>query len=104
MADADTRTVTPRDDLASYDTGPRPPVRRRSDSVGRQTKPPGSSKNPRVGGRLRNEILIPIGIGSFAGFASLGVVAMGVAKSGLPVIPVVGAAGLVLIVGLLAYV
>jgi diguanylate cyclase (GGDEF)-like protein len=80
------------------------PIRRRSDSLGPQTKPPDARKAPKVGGRLRNEILIPIGGGSAAGFASLGIIAAGASKMGVPVVPVVGAAGVVLIAALMAYV
>jgi diguanylate cyclase (GGDEF)-like protein len=84
--------------------GPRPPVRRQNDKLGPQTKAPGEGSQRKVGGRLRNEILIPVGMGCFAGFASLGVVAAGVSQVGLPVAPIMGAAGLALIAGLLVYV
>jgi diguanylate cyclase (GGDEF)-like protein len=82
---------------------PKHPIRRRDDRIGPQTKPPGH-KSTKVGGRLRNEILMPIGIGSAAGFASLGIIAAGVSTAGLPVVPVVGAAAVVLIIALMAYV
>src|SRR4051794_19916371 len=99
MADADTSAPAAR-----YTKGvPRRPVRRQEDTLGPQTRAPGQPAR-KVGGRLRNEILIPVGIGSFAGFASLGVIAAGVSQVGLPVAPIVGGAALALIAALLVYV
>ena len=80
------------------------PIRRRGDSLGPHTKDPDAKKVPKVGGRLRNEILMPIGVGSAAGFASLGIIAAGASKMGVPVVPVVGTAGVILIAALMAYV
>jgi diguanylate cyclase (GGDEF)-like protein len=84
--------------------GQRQPIRRREDRVGRQTRTAYAPERTKVGGRLRNEILIPIGIGAAAALGSAGIVAAAAMKAGVPVVPVVGAAGLLLIAGLMAYV
>jgi diguanylate cyclase (GGDEF)-like protein len=90
---------------SAKDGGQRQPIRRREDRVGRQTRTPAEApQRARVGGRLRNEILIPVGIGAVAALLSVGIVAAAASKAGLPVVPIVGVAGLVLIAALMAYV
>ena len=61
------------------------PARRREDSIGPQTRRhAGQPSSPRVGGRLRNEIVIPIAVGAFALCASLGIVTSAAMKIGAP--------------------
>src|SRR3954465_13491001 len=81
------------------------PIRRRGDSLPPQTRAAANQpSSPRVGGRLRNEILLPIVIGSAVLVASTGIIASGAAKLGLPIIPVAGAGGLLLTAALIVYV
>src|SRR3954447_1068769 len=81
------------------------PVRRRDDSLPPQTRTAANQpQSPRVGGRLRNEILVPIAVGSAVLVASVGIIAAGAEKLGPPIIPVAAAGGLLLTVALMAYV
>src|SRR3954452_1468836 len=81
------------------------PIRRRGDKLPPQTRTAANQpQSPRVGGRLRNEILLPIVIGSGVLVASTGIIASGAEKLGLPIIPVAAAGGLMLTVALMVYV
>jgi diguanylate cyclase (GGDEF)-like protein len=81
------------------------PIRRRGDALPPQTRAAANQpQSPRVGGRLRNEILLPIVIGSGVLVASTGIIASGAAKLGLPIIPVAAAGGLLLTAALIVYV
>jgi diguanylate cyclase (GGDEF)-like protein len=81
------------------------PVRRRGDKLPPQTRSAANQPTaPRVGGRLRNEILLPIAVGSAVLVGSVGIIAAGAEKLGLPIIPVAAAGGLLLTAALLAYV
>src|SRR4051794_41600635 len=53
----------------------------------------------KVGGPLRNEIIVPLALGSFAAFASVGIVAAAAAQLGAPIVPIVGAAGVGVLAG-----
>src|SRR3954447_12579590 len=81
------------------------PVRRRGDRLPPQTRSAANQASaPRAGGKLRNEILLPIVIGSAVLVASTGIIASGAAKLGLPIIPVAAAGGLLLTAALIVYV
>src|SRR3954466_8470646 len=81
------------------------PVRRHGDRLPPQTRAAANrSTSAKVGGRLRNEILLPIGVGPAVLVASVGIVASGAAKLGAPIIAVSSLAGLILVGGLMAYV
>jgi diguanylate cyclase (GGDEF)-like protein len=81
------------------------PVRRRDDSLPPVTRSAANQpSNPKLGGTLRNEVVLPVGIGSGAAFAGLGIVAAAASHAGLPLVPVVALAGVLMIAGLLAYV
>src|SRR3954452_13813012 len=81
------------------------PVRRRGDRLPPQTRSGANQPNsPKVGGKLRNEILLPIVIGSAVLVACTGIIASAAAKMNLPIIPVAAAGGLLLTAGLLVYV
>src|SRR4051794_39085792 len=81
------------------------PIRRRGDALPPQTRSAANQPTaPRVGGRLRNEILLPIAVGSAVLVASVGIIAAGAEKLGLPIIPVAAAGGLILTVALMVYV
>ncbi len=81
------------------------PIRRRGDALPPQTRSAANQPtSPRVGGRLRNEILLPIVIGSAVLVASTGIIASGANQLGLPIIPVAAAGGLLLTAALIVYV
>src|SRR4051794_5709482 len=81
------------------------PVRRRGDKLPPQTRAAANQpQSPRVGGRLRNEILAPIVVGSAVLVASTGIIASAAAKMGAPIIPVAAAGGLLLTAALIVYV
>src|SRR5690349_1288154 len=83
----------------------RAPARRHDDTIGPQTRTTADQPTkPKVGGSLRNEVLLPFGIGAVAVFVSIGIVAAGASQLGAPVVPIVAAAAIVLIAGLMAYV
>src|SRR4051794_4470349 len=80
-------------------------LRRRGDALPPQTRTAANQpRSPRAGGRLRTEILVPIGIGSIALAASVGIISSAANKLDLPIIPVAVAGGVVLMLGLVAYV
>ena len=96
-APKEARSGTPPESLS--------PARRRDDSIGPQTKAAANRPSePRVAGRLRNEILIPIGIGAVALAGCLGIVGAASRKIGGPTVLLSGIAAAILIVGLMAYV
>jgi diguanylate cyclase (GGDEF)-like protein len=81
------------------------PIRRRGDKLPPMTRSAANQPTaPRKGGRLRNEILLPIAVGSAVLVASVGIIAAGAERLGLPIIPVAAAGGLVLTVALMWYV
>src|SRR3954449_12581823 len=81
------------------------PIRRRGDKLPPMTRSAANQPTaPRVGGCLRNEILLPIAVGSAVLVASVGIIAAGAEKLGLPIIPVAAAGGLMLTVALMVYV
>jgi diguanylate cyclase (GGDEF)-like protein len=81
------------------------PARRRGDSIGPLTKDAANQpRMPKKGGRLRNEIVIPLGIGALALSGSLGIVAAATMKIGAPTVVVCTIAAFILIGGLMAYV
>src|SRR3954451_3880941 len=81
------------------------PIRRRGDALPPQTRSAANQPTaPRVGGRLRNEILLPIAVGSAVLVASTGIIASAADKLGLPIIPVAAAGGLLLTAALMVYV
>src|SRR3954452_18977726 len=81
------------------------PVRRRGDKLPPQTRAAANQpQSPRAGGRLRNEILLPIVVRSAVLVASTGIIASGAAELGLPIIPIAAAGGLLLTAALIVYV
>jgi diguanylate cyclase (GGDEF)-like protein len=56
------------------------------------------------GGRLKSEVVVPVGVGAVVMVASLGIVAIGAEKMGAPLPVAIGAAGLALAAGLVLYV
>src|SRR3954447_23720851 len=86
------------------------PKRRRDDSLTPVTRSAASASAnahvptaaAKVSGALRNEIVVPVGVGAAAAFGAAGIVAAAASKLGLPVAAVAGLAGIGLIVGLLA--
>src|SRR3954451_2090534 len=86
-------------------TSERAPVRRRNDALPPVTRSAANQpKKVKLGGTLRSEVVLPVGIGSGAAVAGLGIVAAGASHAGLPIVPIVAAAGVVMIAALLAYV
>src|SRR3954452_7841900 len=84
---------------------PNSPIRRRGDALPPQTRAAANQPTtPRVGGKLRTEILLPIIIASAVLVASTGIIASGAAKLGLPIIPVAAVGGLALTAALIVYV
>jgi diguanylate cyclase (GGDEF)-like protein len=86
-------------------TSERAPVRRRDDSLPPVTR--AAANQPaqvKLGGSLRHEVVLPVGIGSAAALAGLGIVAAGASHAGLPIAPIVAVAGIAMIAGLVAYV
>src|SRR3954464_608275 len=80
-------------------------LRRRGDALPPQTRTAAHQpRSPRAGGRLRTEILVPIGIGSIALAASVGIISSAANKLALPIIPVAVAGGVLLMLGLIVYV
>jgi diguanylate cyclase (GGDEF)-like protein len=86
-------------------------TRRNTDKVGPSTraaaghgKKARDSRKPKAGGRLRNEIVVPVGVGAAVMCAALGITAAGSVKAGVPVAVTVGVAGVVLTAALVAYV
>src|SRR3954471_6344129 len=96
--------------MAAQETEPKQqitngPVRRRDDKLPPQTRSgAGQPADPRDGGKPRNEILLPILIGSAVLVASTGIIASAAAKLDAPIIPVAAAGGLVLTAALIVYV
>ena len=80
------------------------PARRRTDTIGRYTRPPAKTKSRKSAGRLRNEIVIPCGIGAAALAGSLGIVAAATTRVGGPTVMVSSIAAFILIAALMAYV
>ena len=81
------------------------PVRRRDDTIGPQTRNAANQPSePKVGGKLRNEILIPLGIGAVALAGCLGIVGAASQKIGGPTVLISAAAAAVLIFGLMVYI
>src|SRR4051812_1737087 len=86
-------------------TGDRAPARRRSDSLPPVTRSAANQPvTAKLGGTLRHEVVLPVGLGSGAAFAGLGIIAAGASHAGLPIVPIVAIAGVVMIAGLMAYV
>src|SRR4051795_2221828 len=82
-----------------------PPPRRRDDKLGPMTRSAANQPTkPRRGGRLRNELAIPLAVGGATLLAAVGIVAAGASKLGAPLVPVVAVAGVLLMAGLVAYV
>src|SRR4051794_35880106 len=82
-----------------------PPPRRRDDKLGPMTRSAANQPTkPRLGGRLRNELAIPLAVGGATLLAAVGIVAAGASKLGAPLVPVVAVAGVLLMAGLVAYV
>jgi diguanylate cyclase (GGDEF)-like protein len=89
-------------------------ARRRTDKVGPRTKPAPSGETPaprpaapkaaKPGGRLKVEIVLPVGVGVSAMCAALGIVAVAAVKLGLPLVATLVAAAVALTAGLVAYV
>ncbi len=80
-------------------------LRRRGDALPPQTRTAANQPtSPRAGGRLRTEILLPIGIGSIVLAASVGIISSAANKLDLPIIPVAVAGGVILMFGLVVYV
>jgi diguanylate cyclase (GGDEF)-like protein len=97
--------AAPKKSKAGAEDAPITPHRRRGDSIGPLTREAANQPNsPRKGGRLRNEILIPLGIGAAALAGSLGIVAAATMKIGAPTVLVCAVASFVLILGLMVYV
>src|SRR5687768_15757474 len=81
------------------------PVRRRDDTIGPQTRNAANQPaEPKVGGKLRNEILLPLGIGAVALAGCLGIVGAASRKVGGPTVVLSVIAAAVLIFGLMVYV
>ena len=81
------------------------PARRRDDTIGPQTRGAANQPSePKVGGRLRNEILVPLGIGAVALAGCLGIVGAASREVGGPTLLLSLAAAAILIVGLMVYI
>src|SRR3954453_33374 len=68
---------------------------------------PAESKKPdagKPGGRLKAEVVLPVGVGALVTVIALGMVAVGSEKVGAPLPLTMGAAGLALVTGLVLYV
>src|SRR3954451_2895281 len=68
---------------------------------------PSESKKPdagKPGGRLKAEVVLPVGVGALVTVIALGMVAVGSEKVGAPLPLTMGAAGLALVTGLVLYV
>jgi diguanylate cyclase (GGDEF)-like protein len=65
----------------------------------KQSQPAG-----KAGGRLKTEVVLPVGVGAVAMCAALGIVAVGSDKVGAPLPLTLAVAGILLVVGLVAYV
>jgi len=82
-------------------------TRRRDDKVGPRTKTAAAAgkkqPSPKPNGRLRNEIVVPVGIGAAVMCAAVGLVAAGSVKSGVPLAVTLGVSGIVLTAALVAY-
>jgi diguanylate cyclase (GGDEF)-like protein len=57
-----------------------------------------------VGGRLKTEVVLPVGVGAVVIMAALGLVAVASVKIGAPLAVTLGVAGVVLVAGLVTYV
>jgi diguanylate cyclase (GGDEF)-like protein len=100
------------DKPASRTPAPAPKARRRSDHPGAhavtmahtRTAVKVANNGVKPGGRLKTELVLPVGIGAVVMCAAMGLVAAGSVKVGAPLAVTLGAGGLVLVAGLVAYV
>ena len=88
-------------------------TRRRNDAIGpraatkahtRTAVRAPSAPAAKVGGRLKTEVVLPVGVGAVVIMAALGLVAIGSVKIGAPLAVTLGVAGVVLVAGLVTYV
>jgi diguanylate cyclase (GGDEF)-like protein len=87
-------------------------TRRKADDVApRATAPAGSparhaqtAPQGKPGGRLKNELVLPVGVGAVAMCAALGIVAISAVKIGAPLVPTLVVAAVALTGALVAYV
>jgi diguanylate cyclase (GGDEF)-like protein len=86
-------------------------ARRKSDAGRRpvtkaatRTAAPNPNRGGKPGGRLKSELVLPVGVGAVVMCAALGLVAVGSEKAGVPLPLTLTVAGIVLAGGLVAYV
>src|SRR3954454_10286157 len=91
----------PRAQQTRRDTDKVGPSTRAAARKGQKTR---NGREPKAGGRLRNEIIVPVGVGAAVMCAALGLTAAGSVKAGVPLAVTVGVAGIVLTAALVAYV
>src|SRR4051794_30286080 len=100
------------DKPSSRSSAPAPKARRRSDHPGSRavtmahtrTAVKVANNGVKPGGRLKTELVLPVGVGAVVMCAAMGLVAAGSVKVGAPLAVTLGAGGLVLVAGLVAYV
>src|SRR4051794_31673516 len=100
------------DKPSSRSPAPAPKARRRSDHPGSRavtmahtrTAVKVANNGVKPGGRLKTELVLPVGVGAVVMCAAMGLVAAGSVKVGAPLAVTLGAGGLVLVAGLVAYV
>ena len=71
---------------------------------GAASGPKSAAGSGKPGGRLKSEIVVPVGVGAAVMVAGLGIVAVGSNKIGAPLPVTLGAAGALLVAGLVLYV
>src|SRR3954466_1685099 len=100
------------DKPSSRSSAPAPKARRRSDHPGSRavtmahtrTAVKVANNGVKPGGRLKTELVLPVGVGAVVMCAAMGLVAAGSVKVGAPLGVTLGVGGLVLVAGLVAYV
>src|SRR3954466_10946113 len=100
------------DKPSSRSSAPAPKARRRSDHPGSRavtmahtrTAVKVANNGVKPGGRLKTELVLPVGVGAVVMCAAMGLVAAGSAKIGAPLPVTLTAAGLVLVAALVSYV
>src|SRR3954464_2900897 len=69
----------------------------------RTSTPVSAAPKGKPGGRLKAEVVLPVGVGAVVMCAALGLVAVGSEKAGAPLPLTLAIAGLVLVAGLVLY-
>jgi diguanylate cyclase (GGDEF)-like protein len=85
-------------------TGPRTKASTRTAVKGAGSAPPRAAGAGKPSGRLKTEVVLPVGVGAMAMCAALGLVAVGSDKVGAPLPITLSVSGILLVAGLVAYV